>query len=69
MECKMSLVCALDRAHSIRDASHLVWFIMEISCTPYGLHLLWFSAPSTSMSSTILSASHTKCRSHTKCEP
>ena len=27
----MSLVCALDMAHSVRDGSHLVWFILEIS--------------------------------------
>ena len=35
----MSLVRSLDMAHSVRDASHLVWFIMEIYCTPYVLGL------------------------------
>ncbi len=26
-------------SHSVRNAAHLVWFIMEISCTPYVLGL------------------------------
>ena len=42
MECKMSLAYALDMAHSVhavRDAVHLVWFIMELSGTPYVLRL------------------------------
>ncbi len=39
MECKMSLAYALDMAHSVRDAVHLVWFIMELSDTPYVLRL------------------------------
>ncbi len=39
--------------HSVRDASHLVWFIMEISCTPYECEPQWVQAT--------VSASHTEC--------
>ncbi len=82
MECKMSLVCALDMAHSVQDASHLAWFIMEIShsicaraCTYCGsLYLAWFAL---SMACTfcdshlvwleILSAGATLSVNHTEC--